>query len=181
MEPVPSPPWTGASTMMPPAAPTRLPKNILLGFSLAGLGVVFTLASRSWEYFGLQSSLGISFYTFIQIEILLNLVEFFLLQLGLFFIFLGTLRLLPNVRPWSRIGPIFILVGALVVAGFDVFEAAITTPPGVGTLPEWVSYAFLVTLLAGSVLTTLGLIASLFAVVKGVLLRSPPTPGVPQP
>lgn len=181
MEPVPSLPWTGAPTMMPPPPPTRLPRNVLIGFILAGLGVAFTGVSYGWNYFGVRSALGGSIYTFIQIEILLGLVELLLLQLGLFFIFLGVLRLLPGARPWSRLGPMFILVGTLVVVGFDLLEVALFSPPGGGTLPEWVSYVFLVMFVAGSVLTTAGLLVSLFAVVKGILLRTSAAPGAPQP
>lgn len=181
MEPVPSPPWMGAQATLPPLPPTKLPRMVLMGFVLAGLGVVFTGVSYGWNYFGLRSGLGGSIYNYIQVEILLGLVELLLLQLGLFFIFLGVLRVLPRVRPWAWVGPMFILVGTLVVVGFDLVNVTLFSSPGGGTLPEWTTYVFLATLIVGSVLITLGLLISLFAVAKAVLLRTPSSPGLPHP
>ena len=184
MEPVPSPPWAGAPTMMSPPPSTRLPRNVLIGFILAGLGVVLSGISYGWSYFGIRSGFATAIVTYIQVDIILSVTEFLCIEVGLFLVFLGILRLLPRVHLWSRLGPFLILAGSIVVAAIDLVEAALiamTYPPSTAQVPNWAAYAILATLVAGYVVTTLGLVVSLFAVAKGVLLRTSAAPGVPQP
>lgn len=181
MEPVPSPLGMGAPTMLPPPVSTQLPRKVLAGFILEGVGVVFTGISYGWNYFGFRAGYVASFQDVIRIEILLSVVQYLCIEVGLFLIISGILRLLPEVRPWSRVGPIAILVGALLIAVLELYEVGSIFPNGATPLPDWVSYALEATLIAGYVLATTGLVVSLFAVAKGILSRGRPAAGLPQP
>lgn len=160
---------------------TRLPTKVLAGFFLEGVGVVFTGISYGWSYFGFRAGYAASFEDLIRIGILLTVVEYLCIEAGLFLIFSGILGLLPEIRPWSRVGPIAILTGALLIAVLELYEMALVIPGGATPLPDWVGYALAATLIAGYVLATIGLVLSLFAVAKGILLRAPRAPGLPQP
>lgn len=182
MEPVSGMPWTGAPMSTPAPAPRALPRNILVGLILVGLGVIFTGISYGWNFFAIRSGLFTGFVPYLQIEITLSVVEYLCIEVGLFLIFLGILRLLPSVLPWSRLGPILLLVGALVVAVMEMTEVALvslTYPPSAVQLPDWANYVLSGTLVAGYIVSSLGLLLSLFAVAKGLLLRTFPTPGPP--
>lgn len=147
-----------------------------------GIAAVLTLASYAWSFFGIRMFLGSSIEDYIRIQIALSATEFLALHVGLFLVFAGVLGLLPRSHPWSRVGPLLILVGALIVAGFGVAEwflvysGTSTTP---GSLLEALFLVLLAVDIAGYVATAVGLILSLFAVVLGVLARRPPASNAP--
>ncbi len=167
---------------MPTPVPGRLPRSIRAGLILVGLGVLFTGISYGWNFFGIRASLASGFVFYITVEVALSVIEYLCLELGLFLILRGILRLLPRVLPWSRLGPIILLVGAFVVTGLNLAELALvslTYPPAQVQVPEWAGYVLSGILIAGYIVATLGLLLSLLAVAKGVVLRSSATPGPP--
>lgn len=180
MEPISSAEWTGAPVSTPPPAPHSLPRIIVVGLILVGLGAVFTGISYGWNYFGIRSGFSSDFITYVQMEITLSVIQYLCIELGLFFIFLGILRLLPIVRPWSRVGPSLILAGALVTAGVNLTYLALITltyPSSAFQIPEWAGNLILGTMIVGYMVATVGLLLSLFAVAKGVVLRTVTTTG----
>ncbi len=182
MDPVSGAPWTGAAMSTPAPAPRALPKKILVGLILLGLGVIFAGMSYGWNYFAIRFGFASGIVRYIQIEITLGVIEYLCVELGLFFILWGILRILPSVLPWSRAGPPLILAGASVTAGMNLIGAvlvSLTYPPSTLQLPDWASYVLAGTLIAGSIVAALGLLLSLFAVAKG-LLQPPTTPGQPE-
>lgn len=176
MEPSGLPPSTGMRAPVSLTARPGLPTLIVLGLVLAGIGILLTGAAWAWNYFAFRTFNG-SFTAFFQVQILLTVVEGLCLQIGLFLILTTILSMLPGTGPWSRLGPILILVGALVAAAVGLGEFALEplafSGGAMGDL-AWLFDAISVAILGAYVATTLGLILSLFAVAKAVRLRSSP-------
>ncbi len=166
----------------PPAVRRRLPTQILLGIVLAGVGVVFAGISTTWNYLG-PRNFPDGLATFVENGILLSLAEMLCLQVGLFLILWGIVRILPRVRLWSQLGPLLILVGALLGAAVGLVEYAQTSAAlsgGATSSPEWLGDLLLGSSLTAYVATTLGLVVSLAAVAWAIVLRPSPQ-AVPLP
>jgi hypothetical protein len=182
MQPLSSFPEGGVESSRAGPLVRGLPKDVLVGLILGAVGFMFTAGSYIWNDFGIRMYGG-DFTFFIGVEVGLSVTEFVSLQFGLFLIFRGVLRALPRMHPWSRMGPLLILIGALTVALFGIAELLLvySAPSSSGSGLDWLYLALMIIDLAGYLATTLGLILSLFAVARGVLSRRPAPPGVPLP
>lgn len=178
------PPWSPVPNITTSPVRPGFPRSLVAGFVLAGFGIVLAALSNSWILLGFGFLAGSGFTTFLQAQVLLQVAGFLALQLGLFLILAGIFARLPNVAPWARLGPVLILVGALLVTGFGLFEFAMlasvySLPPSNGI--SWPGLALVVVEIAGYALSTVGLVFSLFAVAKGAFLRTPVVASVPRP
>lgn len=170
----------------PPLAPVsgslRLSTEINAGIVLAIVGLVFEGSSSVWRFFAVRMFMGSGLATYLQVEQALGLATGFFLELGFFLIFRGVLRLLPRIGSLSRLGPLLILIGAIVSAvGYAVLIVLVPViyypsyPAGILVTLE---VASVVAQFAGSVTVTIGTILALVAVARGVLVgrASPPPP-----
>lgn len=182
MESFPSPPLASAEPFTPTRTIHGLPSRVFIGLTLMGIGAAITVATYAWNFFGPRMYVGFGFEDFIRISVALSATEFLCLQIGLFLVLSGILRILPPSRPWSRIGPLLILIGAVIVAGFGITDLFLMGSTGAtpGGLLEGLYLALLVLDIAGYLATTVGLIVSLFAAVHGVLARRPSAATPPQ-
>lgn len=178
MQPSTLPQWMETRAPVLPTGHRSLPTQVLLGIALAGIGVILAGASGAWNYFGVRS-FTVNFAAFLQVEVLLSVAEILSLQIGLFLILWGILGILPRASLWSRLGPDLILVGAIVLAGVGFAELAlysVSYPGGSINGLLWLADVIVGAEVAGQVLPPLGLLLSLLAVAKAILL--PPSSSV---
>ena len=154
-------------------ADLRLPPDIRLGIAFLITGLAFVAASFVWPYFfaGTVLSTG-SIAAYMQISLGLSLGELLSGSLGVVLVFRGILRLLPPIGAAARLGPLLILVGALLFSvgyGSMIFLAYSIYPPFGASLPT--VYYELSTLLGvgGQVLTVIGSVLAFVAVARGAM------------
>lgn len=184
MQPAESPSGSGTDYARGNLGVRNMPRNMLLGLGLAGIGVAFTAILYAWDSLGIRLLNPSGFADYFVLQFGLSLVGFISLQVGLFLLLRGILHLLPISHPWSRIGPLLILGGALVVVAFGITEVVIESSgfsASAGSTLELLFLGLSVVNLAGYLATTLGLVISVLAIAKGVLLRHPAASGLPQP
>lgn len=171
-QPTTLPGETPVGNVPPPVARTSVPLGIRIGIALMGAGVAFTVAAYTWGYFGLSLFVR-NLVTFVRVQLALFIAESLLLNVGLFFVLRGVLRLLPKAGPWSWTGPILVLLGGLAVAAANATDYVLSWIFGFGvaTSLEWLVTVLFIVLITGSAAVSLGLLLSLVGVVRGVLAR----------
>ena len=161
-------------TVPPVFGELRLPADIRLGFALMIFGLAFTAVSVTWPFFLAGALPPSDLALYMQISLVVGLVQSLSASLGLALVFRGVLRFLPRIGPWPRLGPLLIFVGALLFgagyAGMILFASFIFPPYGGSLSGEVYALSGLVGL-AGEIITVIGGIVSLFAVARGVVAQ----------
>ncbi len=167
-----------------------MPADVLIGIVLTCLGVGFTGIIFAWGFFGLRAIAAAGdIAAFFQTQYALSAAQSLILNVGLFLLLVGILRILPRGSRWSWLGPALILAGGVAITIANVLQiylAPFLFPPqlnsqspglNVGLVEGVSSAAFFV----GSMVATVGTLLSLVAVARGVLTRrASPEPSAPE-
>lgn len=185
MQPNPQPSQEGSPPTEQTFGAPRLPNEIKAGIVLTSVGLAFTVSSYGWVYLAMNMRLTSTITSYMQVTLTLGLAQQLSLGLGFFLIFWGVLRLLPRVGFWSRLGPLLILIGAIlgaVASAADLALVASLFSPSGNT--SSITFYEMVTVagVSGNVVVTLGTVLALVAVAFGALaqrrsLNAPPGSG----